>query len=120
VVVDNSMTWEWLGQSFGALVYEAWKKHSKVRFDVHRPSQTAGWNLEVQVGLNADGATWTQGQVMDWEWLNGGASAAKTLEFNYSAMKAAAPATGAWWQLNLLFRSAQGGTVYVDNVRFVD
>ena len=120
VVLDNSMTWEWLGQSFGAPVYEAWKKHSKVRFDVHRPVQSAGWNLEVQVGLNADGATWTQGQVMNWEWLNGGATATKTLEFDYSAMKAAAPATGAWWQLNLLFRSAQGGTVYVDNVRFVD
>jgi len=120
VVVDNSMTWEWLGQSFGAPVYEAWKKHSKVRFDVHRPALAEGWNLEVQVGLNADGATWTQSQVMNWEWLNGGASSTKTLEFDYSAMKAAAPATGAWWQLNLLFRSAQGGTVYLDNVRFVD
>ena len=120
VVVDNSMTWEWLGQSFGPSVYEAWKRHSKVRFDIHRPALSAGWNLEVQVGLNADGATWTQGQVLNWEWLNGGASAKKTLEFDYSAMKAGAPDTGAWWQLNLLFRSAQGGTVYVDNVRFVD
>ena len=120
VIVDNSMTWEWLGQSFGTSVYEAWKKHSKVRFDVHRPAQSAGWNLEVQVGLNADGATWTQRQLMDWEWLNGDTSASKTLEFDYSSMKATAPASSAWWQLNLLFRSAQGGTVYVDNVRFVD
>ena len=120
VIVDNSMTWEWLGQSFGTPVYEAWKKHSKVRFDVHRPAQSAGWNLEVQVGLNADGATWTQRQLMDWEWLNGDTSASKTLEFDYSSMKATAPASSAWWQLNLLFRSAQGGTVYVDNVRFVD
>lgn len=120
VIVDNSMTWEWLGQSFGTSVYEAWKKHSKVRFDVHRPAQSAGWNLELQVGLNADGATWTQGKLMDWEWLNGDTSASKTLEFDYSSMKATAPASSAWWQLNLLFRSAQGGTVYVDNVRFVD
>lgn len=120
VTLDNTMTWAWITQDFGATTYADWKKRSKIRFDLHRPALASGWNLEVVIALNAPGATWTQQQLLNWVWLNGGASTSQTLEFDYSAMKAAAPATGISWQFNLLFRSGNGGEVYVDNVRFVD
>jgi hypothetical protein len=121
VMVDNSSTWKWIAQDFnGDATYATWKRHSKIRFDLHRPAQVQAWNLEAVVALNATGAAWTQGQVLNWVTLPANSAASQTLEFDYSAMRAAVPATGSWLQLNLLFRSSQGGDVMIDNVRLVD
>ena len=119
VDIDNSMTSSWIAMNYGASTYTDWKNHTKIRFDLHRPALDHGWNLEVNLGLNAEGATWTQTQLVNWLWLNANTGTSETLEFDYSAMRAAAPATGNWWQLNLMFRTANGGQVYVDDVKFV-
>jgi hypothetical protein len=120
VTVDNSGTWSTIVQNYGASAFADWKNHSKIRFDVHRAAMGAGWNLAVDIALNGDGAPWTQTSLVNWVWLNAGDSSSETLVYDYSAMKAAAPATGTWWQFNLVLRSGQGGDVYIDNIRFTD
>jgi hypothetical protein len=65
---------------------------------------------------------WNQTQVVNWAWLNAGASATQTITWDYSSIKAGAPAVGNWFQLNFMARgnAGDGGNVYIDNIRFED
>lgn len=122
--VDYGGNWSWIGITKNG-TYADFKANKRILFDVHRPAMPAGANLEVVIALNADNAAdpewaaWTQSQLLNWVWFNTGTAYTATLEFDYSAMRDAAPATGAWFQVNLMFRSSYADQhVYVDNVRF--
>jgi hypothetical protein len=111
--------WSWMGSTYGAAVYDAWKNHTKLQFDVRRQAEAFGWNLELVVGTNGPQG-WNQVQVANWVWHNAGQTSDTTYTVDYSALAAAAPAGGTWWQLNLMARGSSGGTIFVDNVRFID
>ncbi len=122
--VDFASNWSWIGITRNG-TYADFKANRRILFDVHRPAMPAGANLEVVIALNADNAgdpewsAWTQAQLVNWVWFNAGQSYTATLEFDYTAMRDAAPATGEWFQVNLLFRSSYADQhVYVDNIRF--
>lgn len=118
VVVDNTMTWEWIGITKEGDSYADFKAHKRLLFDIHRAPRAAGANLEVVIALNGDGATWTQVQLLNWQWFNANQTYTATLEVDYTAMRDAAPDTGNWFQVNLMFRSGAGADVYIDNIRF--
>jgi hypothetical protein len=118
VVLDNTMTWEWIGITNAGTSYADFKAHKRLLFDIHRTPRAEGANLEVVIALNGDGATWTQTQLLNWQWFNANQNYTTTLEVDYTAMRDAAPATGAWFQVNLMFRSGAGAEVYIDNIRF--
>ncbi len=118
VIVDNTMTYEWIGVTKDAAAYSNFKSNKRILFDLHRAPQDSGANLDVKLALNGDGATWTETQLLNWQWFNGGTDYKTTYEFDYTAMRDAAPDTGTWFQVNLMFRSGGGATVYIDNIRF--
>jgi hypothetical protein len=116
--VDYAGNWSWIGVTKSG-TYADFKANKRILFDIHRPAMPAGTNLEVVIALNGDGAAWTQQQLLNWVWFNAGQSYTATLEIDYTAMRDAAPATGEWFQVNLLFRSTGVDQhVYVDNIRF--
>jgi hypothetical protein len=122
--VDYAGNWSWIGVTKDG-AYADFKANKRILFDIHRPAMPAGANLEVMIALNADNGedpewgAWTQQQLLNWVWFNAGQSYTATLELDYTAMRDAAPAGGAWFQVNLLFRSSYANQhVYVDNIRF--
>lgn len=116
---DASQTWSWFGKNYDAATYTAWHNHSKLLFDLHREPETFGWNLNLAVAING-AMGWNQNEVVAWTWHNAGESSSQTITWDYSAIKAAAPATGTYFQLNFMARGAFGGNAYIDNVRFAD
>lgn len=118
VAVDNTMTWKWIGITKEGTSYADFKAHKRLLFDIHRTPKASGANLEVVLALNGDGASWTQTQLLNWQWFNANQAYTATLEFDYTAMRDAAPATGNWFQVNLMFRTGGGADVFIDNIRF--
>ena len=116
---DSSSAWQWMGNSYGASTYSDWLGHTKLQFDLHREAENFGWNLNFAVAMNGD-MGWNQQEVVAWDWLNAGESSSQTITWDYSSIRNAAPQGGTYWQLNLMARGSYGGTVYVDNVRFVE
>jgi hypothetical protein len=118
---DNSASWTWFGNDYYGAAYEDWRSRSKLVFDVHRAPELFGWNLELVVAISGD-MGWNETQVVNWAWLNAGASATQTITWDYSSIKAGAPAVGSWFQLNFVARgnAGDGGNVYIDNIRFED
>jgi len=116
---DASGTWSWIGQNYGASTYTDWRSRSKLVFDVHRAAESYGWNLNLAVAMNGDQG-WNQNEVIAWVWHNAAESSSQTITWDYSAIKASAPASGTYWQLNFMARGGFGGNVYIDNVRFTD
>jgi hypothetical protein len=115
---DSSTTWQWFGQEYDATAYTNWKSRNKLVFDLHRAAETFGWNLELVVSMDG-GMGWNQIQVLNWDWLNAGVSKTQTITWDYSAIKAAAPASGIF-KLNFMGRGGSGGNFYIDNVRFAE
>jgi len=100
--------------------YGKWFNHNKIKLDVHRPPLDFGWNFALAMALNNNGG-WRQYEFLtNWPWLNPGESSTQTLEWDYSAIRATNAPGGNWLQLALAPRGMQGGTVYIDNVRFTD
>lgn len=87
--------------------------------DLTRVTGANGANLEFVIAINgAQG--WNQAQLVNWTWQNQNETSSQTLEWDYSAIAAAAPTEGTWWQLNIMARSGQlNQTVYLDNIQFV-
>jgi hypothetical protein len=116
---DASQTWSWFGKNYDAATYSEWHNHSKLLFDLHRAPETFGWNLNLAVAING-AMGWSQSEVVGWTWHNAGESTSQTITWDYSAIKATAPATGTYFQLNFMARGAFDGNAYIDNVRFAD
>ena len=117
--------WAWqLGKTYGAQAYTEWYNHKKLAIDVFRAPGANGWNFDFNAAMNG-AMNWQQTSwAPSWQWLNAGDSSSFTYVWDYSAIRNAAPAPGSpnthWWQINLLPRSGQGGTVYIDNIRFIE
>ncbi|MCU0781633.1 MAG: hypothetical protein MUF04_11110, partial [Akkermansiaceae bacterium] len=116
-----SVDWNWSSKTYGSAAYADWKAGKRLLIDMTRVTTTAGGNLELVVAINGPQG-WQQRQLVNWEWQNSGLTTSKTLEWDYSAIAAAAPAPGApddYFQLSIVARSSYAGqTVYLDNVRF--
>jgi hypothetical protein len=119
IVFDNSSSWAWMGKTYGATAYEDWYDHTKMQFDLHRKAEDFGWNLNFAVGVNGPQG-WQQLEPVAWTWHNAGESSSQTITWDYSALRATAPDSGTWWQLNLMARGSYGGTIHIDNVRFIE
>jgi hypothetical protein len=113
--------WNWSSKSYDGTAYTNWKANKRLLIDMTRVTTTAGGNMELVIAINGPQG-WQQKQLVNWEWQNAGLATSKTLEWDYSALAAAAPApTGPsdYFQLNIMARSGYSGqTVYLDNVRF--
>jgi hypothetical protein len=114
-----SGNWAWSSKTYGAAEYAAWKANNTMTIDLTRVTGGNGANLEFVIAINgAQG--WNQAQLVNWTWQNQNQTSSQTLEWDYSAIAAAAPASGTWWQLNIMARSGQlNQTVYLDNIQFV-
>jgi len=114
-----SDAWSWSGKTYGAAEYAAWRANTTMTIDLTRVTGANGANLEFVIAINgAQG--WNQVQLVNWTWQNGNQTSSQTLEWDYSAIAAAAPTEGTWWQLNIMARSGQlNQTVYLDNIQFV-
>lgn len=133
VSFDTSGSWTWLyvagdaagDNYFPRQTYWDWYNYTTLQFDVHRPALGTGWNLDLGAGINGPQGWNQNGDMINWVWQNAGDSTTATVSWDYSAIRAAAPApdlTGYtdWWQLALYARGSYGGTVYIDNIRFVN
>ncbi len=132
VTFDSSMTWSWIyvagpsGQNyFPRETYWDWYNHTKLQFDVYRPASNPSGNLDVSAAMNGIQGWAQQADLINWVWQNTGQSSVTTVTWDYSALRNAAPAPDLvgytdWWQLALMPRGGSGGTVYIDNVRFID
>jgi hypothetical protein len=116
---DASQTWSWIGKNYAASSYADWRSRNKLVFDLHRAAEPFGWNLNFALAINGE-MGWNQAEVVAWVWHNAAESSSQTITWDYSAIKAAAPATGTYFQLNFMARGGFGGNVYIDNVRFAD
>ncbi len=127
---DNSYTWSWLysadsaGQNYyNPTTYLNWYNHNKLQIDIYRPASNPSGNLELVLATSGPEG-WQQQQVVNWEWQNTGTDVYQTLTWDYSAIRNAAPAPSPgyvdWWQFAFMARGGSGGTVFIDNVRFVD
>jgi hypothetical protein len=106
-------------QKLWSLHYTDWRSRSKLVFDLHRAAEPFGWNLNFAVAINGE-MGWNQSEVVAWVWHNAAESSSQTISWDYSAIKATAPATGTYFQLHFMARGGSGGNVYIDNVRFTD
>lgn len=114
-----SVNWNWSGKTFGEAAYLAWRANDKMQIDLTRVTGANGANLEFVIAINGPQG-WNQVQLVNWVWQNENQTSSQTLEWDYSAIAAAAPTDGTWWQLNILARSGQlNQTVYLDNIQFV-
>jgi len=119
-----SSDWNWSTKSWGGEVgaahYANWKAHKRLLIDITRGT-TDGANLEMIIAINGPQG-WQQRQLINWEWQNGSSTTSRTLEWDYTALAAAAPAAGGsgdYFQLNIVARSSgTGQTIYLDNIRF--
>ena len=124
--VPTGYAWSWLQKNFDAATYQQWYDHNKLSIDFTRVTTAAG-NFELVAAMNGPQG-WNQQQLVNWAWTNPGQNQTQTLVWDYSAIRAAAPAPGSgaeadYWQLNLLPRTnpdyaPQFG--YIDNIRFID
>lgn len=116
VANDN---WNWSGKTYGAAAYDAWRSNTTMTIDLTRVTGANGANLEFVIAINgAQG--WHQATLVSWTWQNQNLTSSLTLEWDYSAIAAVAPASNTWWQLNIMARSGQANqTVYLDNIQFV-
>jgi hypothetical protein len=119
VAFDNSGTWSWMEGNYGATTYSDWQSHYKLQFDLHRAAESFGWNLNLAVAINGPQG-WHQVESVAWDWHNAGQSSSQTITWDYSAIQSGAPVSGTWWQMSLMARGSYGGTIYIDNVRFID
>jgi hypothetical protein len=114
-----SGNWNWSTTTYGAAAYADWKANHTMTIDLTRVTGANGANLEFVIAINGPQG-WQQVQLVNWVWQNENLASSQTLTWNYSAIAAAAPASGTWWQLNILARSGQlNQTVYLDTIQFV-
>lgn len=119
-----SEAWNWSTKTWGgeegAANYANWKANKRLLIDMTRVT-TAGANLEMIISINGPQG-WQQRQLINWQWQNGPLTVARTLEWDYSELTAAAPPAGGsgdYFQLNIVARSSgTGQTIYLDNIRF--
>lgn len=114
-----SSGWNWSSKTYGAAAYTDWKANNTMTIDLTRVTGADGANLEFVIAVNGPQG-WQHVQLVNWVWQNGNLTTSQTLTWDYSAIAAAAPASGTWWQLNILARSGQlNQTVYLDKVQFI-
>ncbi|MCU0779521.1 MAG: PEP-CTERM sorting domain-containing protein [Akkermansiaceae bacterium] len=114
-----SGNWNWSSKTYGSTAYADWKANNTMTIDLTRVTGANGANLEFVIAINGPQG-WNQVQLVNWAWQNENLTSSQTLEWDYSAIAAAAPASGTWWQLNILARSGQlNQTVYLDNIQFI-
>jgi hypothetical protein len=110
--------WNWSSKTYGAAEYADWKANNTMTIDLTRVTGANGANLEFAIAVNGPQG-WQQVQLLNWVWQNGNLTTSQTLKWDYSAIAAAAPASGTWWQLNILARSGQlNQTAYLDKIQF--
>jgi hypothetical protein len=129
VTYDSSYTWSWLyladpagNNWYTPSTYANWYNYNKIQFDIYRPASNPSGNLAISAGINGSEG-WNQVlNLVNYEWQNSGTAIQETVTWDYSAIRNAAPAPTAssWWQFNLVAQGGYGGTVYIDNLRFVD
>jgi hypothetical protein len=114
-----SGNWNWSTTTYGASAYADWKANNTMTIDLTRVTGANGANLEFVIAINGPQG-WQQVQLVNWVWQNENLASSQTLTWDYSAIAAAAPASGTWWQLNILARSGQlNQTVHLDTIQFV-
>lgn len=120
-ITDSDTSWAWVGKSYDATTYAAWKANPIIKIDLQDGPSATGHNIDVYFAMNSDGtgAGWTQtGIITSWPWLNAGATNAQTLMWDTSSIAATAGTNGTWWQLNIMVRTGQTPqTFYFDNLR---
>jgi len=129
-VVPTGYTWEWLTKNFGPDTYAQWYGHQTLAFDFTRVTTSAG-NYELVAAINAPTTGtngWTQKQLVNWAWTNGGQNTTQTLTWDYNSLLATSPLPGSgtsadFWQLSFVARTnptyaPQAG--YIDNIRFIN
>lgn len=129
-VAPTGYTWEWLAKSFGPETYAQWYNHQTLAFDFTRVTTTAG-NFELVGSINAPttgSSGWSEKQLVNWAWTNGGQNTTQTITWDYSSILATSPSPGSgtsadFWQLGFVARTnpdyaPQYG--YIDNIRFIN
>lgn len=138
IVYDATGIWQWVGVNYPASTYSDWYANDIMLVDVHRPVMAGNSKLNLVVAIGGrDWVEWKTKELVAWAWMNGGNSSTDTLVFDYRTIRDAAPAPGAglpangdYLQFNVMARSnmevatgkegpGAGGTVYLDNVRFI-
>jgi hypothetical protein len=115
-----SGSWNWSSKNYPGSVYGSWKENKRLLIDMRRVTTSVGGNVEVVIAINGPQG-WNQRQLVNWTWQNANAAVSQTLEWDYSALTAGAPAPGDgdYFQISLVARSEYGGqTIYFDNLRF--
>lgn len=111
----------WSSKSYDSTAYANWKANKRLLIDMTRVTTASGANVEMFVAI--DGPQGLQEKLLiNWEWQNSGLTTSRTLEWDYSALAAAAPAPVGpedLFQLKIMARSTgTGQTLYLDNIRF--
>jgi len=127
-VNDLNGGWSMVWGGYGADVYQKWFTNKKMLIDVYFPSRTAFQQIQLVLAVNSDNG-WkqanpvdSQGNPLNWKWLNSGQDFKGTLEWDYSASVNQSIAKSDWIQFFIL--AAVPGTgaarpldIYVDNLR---